>query len=50
MVDDEAVYEELTEPDVPEAGQLLENCVLQALSVHADELPASNDPTKVGVQ
>lgn len=50
MVDVEAVYEELTEPDVPEAGQLLENCVLQALTVHADELPALNDPTTIGVQ
>ena len=33
-----------------EVGQLLENCVLQASAVHADELPALKEPTTVRVQ
>ena len=49
MVDVE-VYSELTEPDEVEVGQLLENCVLQASAVHADELSALNEPTTVRVQ
>ena len=50
VVVDVAVYSELTEPDEVEVGQLLENCVLQASAVHADELPALKEPTTVRVQ
>ena len=49
MVDVE-VYSELTEPDEVEVGQLLENRLLQASTVHADDLPALKEPTTVGVQ
>ena len=47
VVDVEAVY---SEPDEVEVGQLLENRVLQASAVHADELPALKEPTTVRVQ
>ena len=50
VVDVEAVYSERTEPGDVVAGQLLENCVLQALAVHAAELPALKEPTTVRVQ